>query len=449
MGFLIPSYAVSDNNVKFSLDKQEYVEGDWIKVTGKFPNKIHGQNIIIQISNSQNSEPFLIEQFLPSSDGSFIRIVHADGENWNSEGNYTVTISYDRFIINETFKFNFMPGHETSECPENHVLVLLVTTPNPICLIEQTAKQWENHGLLTIFGGDKKDQKQEKEKELKEAKLQEAGKAEATKRSFYGQNYDTDPDYLKEYKVKKLSSEVWKTDSNTKVSKPDKENNFEQLLMILPPSEKTYRGHISFSSSMNNIQLVSLIGPIDGIENTDILTWSPDKQTKYGLTLKKFESDSGTWSFTGNALAAVSSEKVPFVMTYSLSYHEINPEFVVTESINSTAEMALDHESHNVAFILQPSKDVFRGHLTYSADDKVQVMILHEITKISEIDVLPTWTLNEKEFYSITMIDNEKNYGSVLFSGNGLAIHSFKETPFSASYSLVLNPTVDTFSDHR
>lgn len=75
-----------------------------------------------------------------------------------------------------------------------------------------------------------------------------------------------------------------------------------QLAIILPPSEKTYSG-ILYYSATENIQLVSLKGPLDPSKKYGGPTWTPDGKTIFALTFVDPNKSAGKWSFSGNALA--------------------------------------------------------------------------------------------------------------------------------------------------
>ena len=75
-----------------------------------------------------------------------------------------------------------------------------------------------------------------------------------------------------------------------------------QLTIILPPSDMTYTGLLTYSAS-EPIQLVSLHGPLAEGEDMGQAIWTPDGETKFALTFVNDESSMGTWAFSGNALA--------------------------------------------------------------------------------------------------------------------------------------------------
>lgn len=103
-----------------------------------------------------------------------------------------------------------------------------------------------------------------------------------------------------------------------------------QLAIILPPSEKTYSG-ILYYSATENVQLVSLKGPLDSAKKYGGPTWTPDGKTIFALTFVDPHKSVGKWSFSGNALAVHTMKTNPFTVQYSVQYKEIGPKIEVAE----------------------------------------------------------------------------------------------------------------------
>ncbi|MGI0010405.1 MAG: hypothetical protein ACREAE_03290, partial [Nitrosopumilaceae archaeon] len=85
--------------------------------------------------------------------------------------------------------------------------------------------------------------------------------------------------------------------------------------------ENFYSGILTYSAS-ENIQLVSLRGPIAEGEEMGQPIWTPDGITKFALTLVDPENAMGSWEFTGNALAVHTMNTEPFTVSY---YVTANP----------------------------------------------------------------------------------------------------------------------------
>jgi len=89
------------------------------------------------------------------------------------------------------------------------------------------------------------------------------------------------------------------------------------IAIILPPSEMTYSGILTYSAS-EPIQLVALHGPLAEGEDAGQAIWTPDGETKFALTFVDNKSNMGTWVFAGNALAVHTMNTDGFSITYSV-----------------------------------------------------------------------------------------------------------------------------------
>jgi len=89
------------------------------------------------------------------------------------------------------------------------------------------------------------------------------------------------------------------------------------IAIILPPSEMTYSGILTYSAS-EPIQLIALHGPLAEGEDTGQAIWTPDGETKFALTFVDNKSNMGTWIFAGNALAVHTMNTDGFSITYSV-----------------------------------------------------------------------------------------------------------------------------------
>ena len=97
-----------------------------------------------------------------------------------------------------------------------------------------------------------------------------------------------------------------------------------QLAVLLPPSEKIYKGTLQYDAS-EPIQLVTLRGPLAPNEFTAKPIWTPDGETKFELTLVDQKSEKGTWDFSGNALAVHTFNENQFIIDYKVDYTETAP----------------------------------------------------------------------------------------------------------------------------
>ncbi|MGI0009076.1 MAG: hypothetical protein ACRD92_05600 [Nitrosopumilaceae archaeon] len=113
------------------------------------------------------------------------------------------------------------------------------------------------------------------------------------------------------------STDTVKTGTVTSVQDPGLGHESHQLAIILPPSDKTYTGVLTYSAS-ENIQLVVLHGPLAPGKDAGQKTWSLDENTKFALTFVDPQNSMGTWAFSGNALAVHTKNTEPFTVSYSV-----------------------------------------------------------------------------------------------------------------------------------
>ena len=108
----------------------------------------------------------------------------------------------------------------------------------------------------------------------------------------------------------------------------------------------------------------------------------------------------------------------------------------MTGIMDSTQDPGLGHEAHQLAIILPMSENTYRGHLSYTASENVQLVALHGPLKQGMAKGQATWTPDGKTIYGLTFVDNEKSSGFWQFSGNALALHTKNTEPFSATYAV-------------
>jgi len=113
-------------------------------------------------------------------------------------------------------------------------------------------------------------------------------------------------------------SDTVMTGTLTSMTDPGVGHESHQLAIILPPSEMTYSGLLTYSAS-EPIQLVALHGPLAEGEDNGQAIWTPDGETKFALTFVDSESSMGTWVFAGNALAVHTMNTDEFTISYSVA----------------------------------------------------------------------------------------------------------------------------------
>ena len=208
-----------------------------------------------------------------------------------------------------------------------------------------------------------------------------------------------------------------------------------QLAIILPPSDKVYSGKLMYDAS-ENIQLVTLHGPLAEGEDKGQATWTPDGETKFALTFVDPNNANGELQFAGNALAVHTKNPTPFVVDYKVDYTEKpKSETVMTGTIQSVQDPGMGHESHQLAVILAPSSDMYSGILSYSASEPIQLVSLRGPLGQEERPE-KTWTTDGETVFELTLVDPTNAMGSWSFSGNALAVHTKNPTEFTVSYSV-------------
>jgi hypothetical protein len=236
-----------------------------------------------------------------------------------------------------------------------------------------------------------------------------------------------------------MTAHQWISTTKTIISSQDPGMGHEthQLAIILPPSDKTYSGVLTYSAS-EAVQLVALHGPLAEGEDNGQATWTPDGTTKYALTFIDPQTSVGSWEFAGNAIAVHTKNTTPFTVSYSVRYTENAPsETVASATLTSVKDPGMGHETHQLAIILPPSDKTYSGVLTYSASEAVQLVALHGPLAEGEDNGQATWTPDGKTKYALTFIDPQTSVGSWVFAGNAIAVHTKNTTPFTVSYSVV------------
>ena len=107
------------------------------------------------------------------------------------------------------------------------------------------------------------------------------------------------------------------TQTITSSQDPGQGHQNHQLALILSPNEGTlYDGSMTFTSS-ETVQIV-VLHEISSQEAKGQPTWTVDGNTVYGLSLIDLEEKSGSFEFTGAALALHSSNSKEFTVTVSV-----------------------------------------------------------------------------------------------------------------------------------
>lgn len=151
----------------------------------------------------------------------------------------------------------------------------------------------------------------------------------------------------------------------------------------------------------------------------------------------------------GNATETGSASAQTPTPTAAVQEPPVNQNFVRQATVASGQDPLPGHESHELAFVLPPRSDgaVYSGVLTYTASKPVEVVVLHNYdpqntTAVPEeygtelTSPLPGGGGN----IAITLFQPPYEAGinsaSVPFTGNGLALHTLEDDPFTATYTV-------------
>jgi len=248
----------------------------------------------------------------------------------------------------------------------------------------------------------------------------------------------TTPSAPQGQKMPTMAAPTWTTTTGTVTSIQDPGIGHEshQLAIILPPSDKIYSGMITWTAS-EPIQIVELTGPLASGDDKGQPVWTTDGKTKFALTLVDVEQASGSFAFTGNALAIHQMTTKTFTVSYAVSYMQSAPsDTVKTGTLTSVQDPGQGHESHQLALILPPSSNPYHGVLTYSASENVQLVSLIGPINPSDNKGQPVYTMDGKTWYALVFVDPGNQMGTWQFAGNAIAVHTLHTTPFQVSYTV-------------
>ena len=105
-------------------------------------------------------------------------------------------------------------------------------------------------------------------------------------------------------------------------------------------------------------------------------------------------------------------------------------------TLTSVQDPGVGHEGHQLAIILPPSENIYKGIVSYSTSENIQLVALTGPLADGEDNGQPIWTPDGKTKFALTFVDPGNSMGTWAFSGNALAVHTKNTTPFTVSYSV-------------
>ncbi|HEY5735496.1 MAG TPA: hypothetical protein VIS47_02940 [Nitrosopumilus sp.] len=176
------------------------------------------------------------------------------------------------------------------------------------------------------------------------------------------------------------------TQTITSSQDPGQGHENHQLALILSPNEGTiYDGSMTFTSS-EPIQIV-VLHEIDSQESKGQPIWTVDGKTIYGLSLVNLQQNSGSFEFTGAALALHSPNSQEFTSTVSVDgWIRGQPTEVIMQKIELQKEEPSQLLSRtNVPATIPMHKGIYEGD-----------QVLYIITDGSDEDYAKTITEKQK-----------------------------------------------------
>ncbi|MFB5623889.1 MAG: hypothetical protein ACE5RP_03110 [Nitrosopumilus sp.] len=176
------------------------------------------------------------------------------------------------------------------------------------------------------------------------------------------------------------------TQTITSSQDPGQGHENHQLALILSPNEGTiYDGSMTFTSS-EPVQIV-VLHEIDSQESKGQPIWTVDGKTIYGLSLVNLQQNSGSFEFTGAALALHSPNSKEFTTTVSVDgWIRGQPTEVIMQKIELQKEEPSQLLSRtNVPATIPMHKGIYEGD-----------QVLYIITDGSDEDYAKTITEKQK-----------------------------------------------------
>ena len=221
------------------------------------------------------------------------------------------------------------------------------------------------------------------------------------------------------------------TQTITSSQDPGQGHQNHQLALILSPNEGTlYDGSMTFTSS-EPVQIV-VLHEINSQDAKGQPTWTVDGNTIYGLSLIDLKEKSGSFEFTGSALALHSTNSEKFTSTVSVDgWIRGQPTEVIMQKIELAKEESSSLLSRtNVPATIPMHKGIYGGS-----------QVLYIITDGSDEDYAKT--LTEKQGWNVELATSiskvpEKALEQLFIFKNGIkgdGIYGFQDEVFSSTPS--------------
>ena len=221
------------------------------------------------------------------------------------------------------------------------------------------------------------------------------------------------------------------TQTITSSQDPGQGHQNHQLALILSPNEGTlYDGSMTFTSS-EPVQIV-VLHEINSQDAKGQPTWTVDGNTIYGLSLIDLKEKSGSFEFTGSALALHSTNSEKFTSTVSVDgWIRGQPTEVIMQKIELEKEESSSLLSRtNVPATIPMHKGIYGGS-----------QVLYIITDGSDEDY--TKTLTEKQGWNVELATSiskvpEEALEQLFIFKNGIkgnGIYGFQDEVFSSTPS--------------
>ncbi|MGH9965364.1 MAG: hypothetical protein ACRD5E_11135 [Nitrososphaeraceae archaeon] len=229
---------------------------------------------------------------------------------------------------------------------------------------------------------------------------------------------------------------------------PDINDTKHEIILVLPDTGKIYEGVLAYSAT-TDVQPGSFIGPVNlsSDKKGQLIASMDGGNIWYAVSTKESDQKIGIWQFAANAIAVHTDSETPFTGNYTIIYREMDSsETNKIETITSTPQMFRNNIGQ-IAWIIPASQENHTGTVSFSASENIQFLTFHgPLKQGEEAGKKNIWTPdNGKTNYEITVTDlgskegflTPGKMGTFTFGGNGLAIYSSTEEPFTVSYGLV------------